>query len=98
ASGAYRGFGNNMRVFVVDRALDLLAERLRIDRAEIRRRNLVSQADLPYTSATGTRITSGTLYEALEKGLGLAGYAEFRVRQEDARRAGRLLGIGMAGF
>jgi len=98
ASGAYRGFGNNMRVFVVDRSLDMLAERLNIDRAEIRRKNLVSRADLPHRSATGTRITTGTVSEALDKALSLAGYADFSRRQEEARREGRLLGIGMTAF
>jgi carbon-monoxide dehydrogenase large subunit len=98
ASGAYRGFGNNMRVFVVDRSIDMLAERLKIDRAEIRRKNLVSRADLPYCSATGTRITSGTVAEALDEALTLAGYADFPTRQEEARQEGRLLGIGMTAF
>jgi carbon-monoxide dehydrogenase large subunit len=98
ASGAYRGFGNNMRVFVVDRALDLLAERLNMDRAEIRRKNLVSRADLPYRSATGTRITTGTVTEALDKALELAEYTRFPARQAAARKQGRLLGLGMTAF
>jgi carbon-monoxide dehydrogenase large subunit len=96
--GAYRGFGNNMRVFVIERSLDLLAERLGMDRAEIRRRNVVSRADLPYRSATGTRITTGTVLEALEKGLDLAAYAGFADRQRTARAEGRYIGIGSASF
>ena len=41
-SGAYRGFGNPMRVFVIERSMDLIAERLGLDRMDVRRRNLVS--------------------------------------------------------
>jgi carbon-monoxide dehydrogenase large subunit len=98
ASGAYRGFGNNMRVFVVESTLDVLAKRLNIDRAEIRRKNLVSRADLPYRSATGTRITTGTVTEALDTALAMAHYSEFPERQEHARQQGRLIGIGMTAF
>jgi carbon-monoxide dehydrogenase large subunit len=97
-SGAYRGFGNNMRDFVVDRSLALIARKLGIDRAEIRRRNLVSPADLPYRSATGIRMRSGSLTEPLEKALVEAGYSAFADRQEQALRQGRYLGFGMAAF
>lgn len=97
-SGAYRGFGNNMRVFVVERTLDLVAARLGIDRLEVRRRNLVSADDVPYRSATGVRIRSGNLIDPLEKALGEAGYASFPERQARARAEGRLLGLGFASF
>jgi aerobic carbon-monoxide dehydrogenase large subunit len=97
-SGAYRGFGNPMRVFVVERSMDLIAERLGLDRMEVRRRNLISQADLPYRSATGTRISSGTVLEALELGLQNARYSDFPLRQQKARAGGRYVGIGFAAF
>ena len=97
-SGAYRGFGNNMRVFVVERSLDLIAAKLGIDRAEIRRRNLVSTEELPYRSATGIRMASGSLIEPLEKALQESDYAGFADRQAAARRDGRYLGFGMVAF
>jgi carbon-monoxide dehydrogenase large subunit len=97
-SGAYRGFGNNMRVFVVERTLDLVASRLGIDRLEVRRRNLVGPADIPYRSATGVRIRSGNLLDPLEKALEEAGYASFPERQAEARTDGRLLGMGFVAF
>lgn len=97
-SGAYRGFGNNMRVFVVERSLDLIADKLGIDRAEIRRRNLVSPAELPYRSVTGVRMRSGSLTEPLEKALREAGYASFGDRQDQAHEEGRYLGFGMTAF
>ena len=97
-SGAYRGFGNNMRVFVIERSLDLIAARLKIDRAEIRRINVVSPADLPYRSATGVRMRSGSLTEPLDKALQEAGYDTFAQRQDQARGEGRYLGLGIAVF
>lgn len=97
-SGAYRGFGNNMRVFVIERALDMMASRLGIDRVEIRRRNLVSPADLPYRSASGVRMLSGSLTEPLEKALGEAVYATLPERKEQALARGRYLGMGMVSF
>ncbi len=97
-SGAYRGFGNPMRVFAVERAMDMIAARLGIDRLEVRRRNLVSKADLPHRSATGVRITSGSLLEALELGLRDVDYSGFRERQREAEAAGRYVGLGFAAF
>jgi carbon-monoxide dehydrogenase large subunit len=97
-SGAYRGFGNNMRVFVIERALDLVAERLHFDRAEIRRRNLVGPEDLPYRSATGIRIRSGSLTEPLAKGLVEADADSLAERKAEALTRDRYLGLGMVAF
>jgi carbon-monoxide dehydrogenase large subunit len=97
-SGAYRGFGNNMRVFVVERSLDLIAEKLGIDRAEIRRRNLVGPGDLPYRAATGVRMRSGNLTEPLEMALHEADYASLEQRKASARENGRFVGFGMTAF
>jgi aerobic carbon-monoxide dehydrogenase large subunit len=97
-SGAYRGFGNNMRVFVIERALDIIASRLEIDRAEIRRRNLVAPGDIPYRSASGVRMRSGSLTEPLEKALGEADYDSLAERKGAALKEGRYLGMGMVAF
>lgn len=97
-SGAYRGFGNNMRVFVVERSMDLIAEKLGIDRAEIRRRNLVSPEDLPYRAATGVRMRSGSLTEPLEMALLEADYPSLEQRRTEALQEGRYIGFGMAAF
>ncbi len=96
--GAYRGFGNPVRVFAVERSLDLLAARLGLDPAEVRRRNLVGKADLPYRSVTGARIESATLPEAMDRALEMVDYGRFRERQAAARRHGRHLGVGIASF
>jgi carbon-monoxide dehydrogenase large subunit len=94
--GAYRGVGMTMGAFVMERTLDLLAVRLGLDPAEIRRRNLIPREEYPFTSASGFVYDSGDYPAALEQALALAGY-EQRKRERDAGRArGRLLGVGLA--
>jgi carbon-monoxide dehydrogenase large subunit len=94
--GAYRGVGMTMGAFVMERTLDLLADRLGLDPALVRQRNLIPRDAYPFTSATGFVYDSGDFPKALEVALTLAGY-ERLVREREAGRArGRLLGIGMA--
>ncbi|MBI1845855.1 MAG: xanthine dehydrogenase family protein [Candidatus Rokubacteria bacterium] len=94
--GAYRGVGMTMGAFVMERALDLVAARLGLDPAEIRRRNLIPREAYPFTSASGMIYDSGDFPKALEQALGIAGYEALRVEQKAARAAGRLIGIGIA--
>jgi carbon-monoxide dehydrogenase large subunit len=94
--GAYRGVGMTMGAFVMERTLDLLADRLALDPAEIRRRNLIPREAYPFTSATGYVYDSGDYPKALEQALTLADY-EARKRERDVERGrGRRLGVGIA--
>jgi aerobic carbon-monoxide dehydrogenase large subunit len=94
--GAYRGVGMTMGAFVMERTLDLLADRLQLDPAEIRRRNLIPRDAYPFTSATGFVYDSGDYPKALEQALTLADYDRLTREREDGRARGRLLGIGLA--
>ena len=94
--GAYRGVGMTMGAFVMERTLDLLAERLGLDPAQIRRRNLIPEHAYPFTSASGLVYDSGNYPKALEQALGLAGYERLRKEQAEARAEGRLLGVGIS--
>jgi aerobic carbon-monoxide dehydrogenase large subunit len=94
--GAYRGVGMTMGAFVMERTLDLLAERLGLDPAEIRRRNLITRDAYPYTSASGFVYDSGDYPTALEQALELAGYERLKGERDAARREGRLVGIGVS--
>ena len=94
--GAYRGVGMTMAAFVMERTLDLLADRLGLDPVEIRRRNLIPREAYPFTSASGFVYDSGDYPAALEQALVLAGYEQRRREREAERRRGRLLGIGVA--
>ncbi len=94
--GAYRGVGMAFAVFAMERTLDLLADRLDLDPAEVRRRNLIPRDAYPFASAGGFVYDSGDLPTALEQALELAGYERLKVERDQARGHGRLLGVGIA--
>lgn len=94
--GAYRGVGMTMGAFVMERVLDMVAERAGLDPAEARRRNLIPREAYPFTSASGLTYDSGDFPKALEQLLAAARYDELRREQQAARAAGRLVGVGLA--
>jgi aerobic carbon-monoxide dehydrogenase large subunit len=94
--GAYRGVGMTMGAFVTERMLDLVAARLSLDPAEVRRRNLIPREAYPFTSATGYTYDSGDFPKALEEALAAIDYDKLRHEQAASRSEGRLVGIGMA--
>ncbi|MBI1727837.1 MAG: xanthine dehydrogenase family protein [Candidatus Rokubacteria bacterium] len=94
--GAYRGVGMTMGAFVMERTLDLLAGRLGLDPAEIRRRNLLARDAYPFTSAAGFVYDSGDYPKGLEVALELAGYDALKRERDEARTRGRLLGVGIS--
>jgi carbon-monoxide dehydrogenase large subunit len=93
--GAYRGVGMSLAAFVTERLLDLVAERARLDPAAVRRRNLLRPQDYPWASAGGHRYDSGDFPAAFEQALRLADYDALRRDGEAARRANRLVGVGL---
>jgi carbon-monoxide dehydrogenase large subunit len=94
--GAYRGVGMTMGAFVMERTLDLVADRLGLDPAEVRRRNLIPREAYPFTSAAGFVYDSGDYPKALEQALTRAGYEQRRRERDVGRARGRLLGVGIA--
>jgi carbon-monoxide dehydrogenase large subunit len=94
--GAYRGVGLPVAAFVHERLMDILAGELRLDRAEIRRRNLIAADELPLTTHTGQRYDSGDYAAALELALAEIDYASFAQRRERALAEGRVIGIGIS--
>lgn len=99
-----RGAGQPQGVFVMERLLDRAAQALNIDRAEIRRRNLVQANQMPFEKGFVTRgglpiiLDSGDYPACQADALARAGWDDFPERQQLARRDGRYLGIGMANF
>jgi carbon-monoxide dehydrogenase large subunit len=95
---AYRGAGRPEATAMVERAVDLLAARLRMDPAELRRRNLIPARAFPYTTATRARYDSGDYEGALDRVLEAAGYEALRAEQAGRRERGevRQLGIGLS--
>ena len=95
---AYRGAGRPEATAMVERVVDLLAARLRMDPVELRRRNLIPARAFPYTTATRARYDSGDYAGALDRVLEAAGYGALRAEQADRREHGevRQLGIGLS--
>src|SRR3954451_3134339 len=96
--GAYRGAGRPEATAAVERALDVFAAEIRMDPAEVRRKNLIPPFDTPHTTPSGATYDSGDYAAALDRVLEAAGYAELRAEQARRRQAGdvRQLGIGMS--
>jgi len=94
---AYRGAGKPESVSTLERLIDVAAERLGVDRVELRRRNLVQAADLPYRTAMGETYDGGDFPAVLERLLGDADWAGFPRRKQasEARGLRRGLGIGL---
>jgi carbon-monoxide dehydrogenase large subunit len=78
--------------------LDIAARRIGIDPAELRRRNLLRQDELPYTSANGMPYDSISPLDTFEQALRMVDYAAFRQEQAEARSAGRYLGVGLSTY
>src|SRR5215207_4790135 len=95
---AYRGAGRPEATAMVERVVDLLAARLRMDPVELRRRNLIPARAFPYTTATRARYDSGDYQAALDRVLEAAGYHDLRATQAARRQRGevRQLGIGLS--
>ena len=96
--GAYRAFGVSVVAFVLERAMDIVADKLGLDPAELRRRNLLTPADLPYRNPTGSYFLSGSFRRSFDAALEAAGYEALRAKQAEARQQGKLFGIGVASF
>src|SRR5262245_14779123 len=92
---AYRGAGRPEATFMLERMLDKLADRLKIDPAEIRHRNLLPPFDNGCAVVTGLSYDSGNYQRALDKALAHIGYQNLRTEQARLRSEGRCLGIGV---
>ena len=100
----YRGAGRPEAVFVMDRAVDRLARALDMDPADIRRRNFVTEAEMPYDTGQLYRdgqplvYDTGNFPEALEKALQAIDYDAFRAEQDGLRAQGVYRGVGLSSY
>ena len=95
---AYRGAGRPEATFMVERLVDLLAAKLDIDPAEVRRRNFIPKFDNGHDVVTGLTYDSGDYDGALTKLLDKAGYDQLREEQVEARKQGRYIGLGLSTY
>ncbi len=94
----YRGAGRPEATYVIERVVDMMADELGMDPAEIRRKNFPAPTDFPFESATGLMYDSGDYGKALDRALEMIGYKDFLAEQQKARKEDRLLGIGLSTY
>ena len=94
--GLNRGYGGPQFYFGLERAMEIAARALKLDPAEIRRRNFLSPSAFPYATPGGAIYDAGDYAKGLDLALELSDYPHLQDRRRAARAAGRLFGIGMA--
>jgi 2-furoyl-CoA dehydrogenase large subunit len=95
-TGLNRGFGGPQMYYPLERLVQRIAIELSLDPVEVIRRNLVPAEAFPFETASGGLLDSGDYARAIEGAVVDGGLAELRARRDEARRQGRLYGIGFA--
>jgi aerobic carbon-monoxide dehydrogenase large subunit len=93
---AYRGAGRPEATYFVERAMDMLARELKMDPAELRRRNFIAADKFPYQTQMGAVYDSGDYGKALDVALKAADWKALLAERDAARKNGRLVGVGLA--
>ena len=98
--GAYRGAGRPEATQLIERVIDVAADKIGMDPAEIRRVNFLQPGQFPLTTPTGADYDSGEYEKALDAVLAASGYAGLRAEQERRRASGdvKQLGIGLSTY
>jgi carbon-monoxide dehydrogenase large subunit len=94
----YRSAGRPEVMFVIERLIDLAARRHGFDRVDLRRRNLVRSAAMPYRNPLGLVYDSGDYAAAMDRVLARADWAGFEARRREARVRRRYRGIGLGNY
>jgi carbon-monoxide dehydrogenase large subunit len=96
-TGAYRGAGGPEAAFCMERTVDLIAQELRLDPADVRRKNLIGPDAFPYHTPTGVTYDSGDYEKVFDRALELADYPAWRERSNQANQPNApLIGVGLA--
>jgi aerobic carbon-monoxide dehydrogenase large subunit len=93
---AYRGAGRPESNYLLERLVDTAARELNIDRAELRRRNMVPPSAMPHSTPVGKTYDSGDFARVLDTALKEMDYAGFPARRAEAARRGKRRGIGLS--
>jgi carbon-monoxide dehydrogenase large subunit len=95
---AYRGAGRPEAAFLIERLVDNAARALGVDRAEIRRKNFLRPEDFPYATPVGLTYDVGDYHATLDLALKHSDWAGFEQRRAEAKRRGKLRGIGISSY
>jgi CO/xanthine dehydrogenase Mo-binding subunit len=93
-----RGVGKPAMVYIVERMIEFVSQRLKLDPAEIRRRNFIATDRFPYATPSGRVYDSGNYHALLKKALEIVEYDKLRAQQRELRKKGKYIGIGLATY
>ncbi len=94
--GPNRGYSRMQHLWMIEKAVDLVARELGLDPAEVRRKNYIRPDEMPYVTPSGGVYDGGDYPESLRRALTMIDYEKMKVEQQKLRDKGRYLGIGFA--
>jgi len=94
---AYRGAGRPEAAYLLERLVDIAARDLKMDPIELRRKNFIPKEEFPYQTPVAFLYDSGDYHKLFTKAEEVANYKAMRAAQAEARKAGKLVGIGVCG-
>jgi len=97
-TGAYRGAGRPEAIYMTERLMDAAARELKLDPAELRRRNMIRPDQMPYTNPMAQVYDVGQFEKIMDQGLALADWNGFAARRAESTKRGKLRGRGLATF
>ncbi|EQB11801.1 xanthine dehydrogenase family protein molybdopterin-binding subunit [Sphingobium lactosutens] len=98
STAPFRSAGRPEAIFVMERLVDIAAQRFGFDRIELRRRNLVQPSQFPYRNIAGIEYDSGDYEGVMDAALRMIDWDGFPARAQDARAQGKRRGIGIANY
>ena len=98
SNGPFRGSGRPEAAYVLERMIDAAAREMNMDRAEIRRRNMVPPDSMPFKTGLLFTLDCGEFEKNMEKCLHMSGYGDFESRRAEAAARGKYRGLGIANF
>ncbi len=94
--GAIRPFGRSVGAFVMERLVDIAANKLGMNPADFRMKNLVPSQMMPYTAVTGVVYDSGDYPLCLKRTIDLSDYYTLKERAAEERKRGKYFGVGLS--
>ncbi len=96
--GAYRGAGRPEAIYLVERLMDQAAAEMKIDPAELRRRNFIQPSQMPYKTPMGEKFDSGNFPHMLDRILEASDWKGYAARRDESRKRGKLRGRALSTF
>jgi carbon-monoxide dehydrogenase large subunit len=92
----YRGAGRPEASYMIERLIDIAADEMKIDPAELRRRNTIPPSAMPYKTPLTFTYDSGRFEENMDRAMKLGDWAGFEARRKESAKRGLLRGIGLS--